>query len=534
MALKQRRPNRRQEERLFFETLLPNLLLRFVNVPADRVDAEIVDSQREICECLGLDVSALWQNESGSSSFLLTHLYRALDGPPVPDRMEAKDYFPWCMKLLQGGNVVVVSSVDSLPPEAARDVESWRHFGIKTSLTFPLSTGGGESFGFLSFNDVRRERDWRETVIRRMQLLAQVFAQALARRRADEALRENEERFRSIFEQAAVGIAQIAPEGRFLRVNDKLCKILGYSREELMQLSFQDITYPEDLDSGLNFSRQVLPDEIKTYSLEKRFIRKDRCLVWADLDVSLVRTESSKYFISVVEDITRRKQAEAERHELSGRLIQAQENERAWLAKELHDGLSQNLALLAVNLDQLWQHPPEKPTQVSKRMKELFTRVNELAQDVHRLSHGLHPSILETLGLVTALKSFCRELEHTKKLATHLIAHDVPPLPKEVALCLYRVVQEALQNVVKHSGAKQATIEIMVAGDEIHMCIADDGKGFDLSSKTTVDSIGLAGMRERIGLVHGEIQWETKPGQGTTVRVSVPISGPAKPGDGAI
>jgi two-component system sensor histidine kinase UhpB len=346
------------------------------------------------------------------------------------------------------------------------------------------------------------------------------------RKRAEMALRESEETSRTTFEQAAVGIAHVGTDGRWLRVNDKLCAILGYPREELMQLTFQDITYPEDLDKDLNYVRQVLSGEINTYSNEKRYIRKDRSLVWANLTVSLVRNDAGepKHLISVVEDITRRKQAEVELRELSGRLIKAQEKERAWLAKELHDGLSQNLALLAIELDQLAQHPPENPAQVSVRMEAVSARVKELAEDVHHLSHGLHPSILEHVGLAAALKGFCRELEHSRSVAVHFTARDVPNmLPKEVSLCLYRVAQEALQNVAKHSGAKQATVEVRVAGDEIHMRIADDGKGFDLLSQTTTDSIGLVGMRERIGLVHGEIRWDTQPGQGTTVDVCVPF-----------
>ena len=157
-------------------------------------------------------------------------------------------------------------------------------------------------------------------------------------------------------------------------------------------------------------------------------------------------------------------------------------------------------------------------------MNALCKRVKELAEDVHQLSRGLHPSILGAVGLVGALKVFCRELEHTKKLAIHFTARDVPQvLPKEVALCLYRVAQEALQNVVKHSGATQATVEMVGTGTELRMCITDKGRGFELSSNTVTQSIGLVGMRERIGLLRGEFRWESKPGRGTTVQVSVPI-----------
>ena len=132
------------------------------------------------------------------------------------------------------------------------------------------------------------------------------------RKQAEVALRESEERFRSTFEQAAVGIAQVDLDGRWLRVNQRICEILGYKREELLPLTFQDITHPDDLNTDLDYVRQVLANKIKTYSMEKRYIRKDHSTVWANLTVGLVRDEAAapKYFVSVIEDITERKLAE--------------------------------------------------------------------------------------------------------------------------------------------------------------------------------------------------------------------------------
>ncbi len=135
-----------------------------------------------------------------------------------------------------------------------------------------------------------------------------------ARKRAEAALRESEERFRAIFAQAAVGIAHVASDGRWIRVNDKLCEIVGYSREELLQIRFQDITYPDDLDGDLDYVRRMWAAEIDTYSIEKRYIRKDASIVWANLTVSMAKQKDGrpKYFISVLEDISNRKNAENE------------------------------------------------------------------------------------------------------------------------------------------------------------------------------------------------------------------------------
>jgi two-component system sensor histidine kinase UhpB len=131
-------------------------------------------------------------------------------------------------------------------------------------------------------------------------------------KRAEEVLRESEERFRSTFEQAAVGLAHVAPDGTFLRINQRFCDIVGYTRDEMLCQTFQDVTHPDDLETDLDYVRQVLDGEIQSYSMEKRYIRKDGPLVWVDLTVSLVREPAGepKYFISAARDISRRKQAE--------------------------------------------------------------------------------------------------------------------------------------------------------------------------------------------------------------------------------
>jgi PAS domain S-box-containing protein len=313
-----RRTAEKLEEDSRYANLIADLSSRFVNLLPGGVDGEIEEAQRRVCEFLGLDLSALWQPvEDVPGDYQLTHHYRAIAGPPIT-RMSARDNFPWCHRQLLAGDVVAVATMDTLPPEAARDQEVWRHFGIKTSLTLPLATGGNSALGFLSFNDIRKEREWPQPLVQRLQLVAQIFTNALARKASDEDLRESAEVNRATFEQAAVGIAHVAPDGRWLRVNDKLCAIVGHSREELMRMTFQDITHPDDLGTDLEQFHRMLAGETNTYSAEKRYFRKDGSLVWVNLSASLVRTERGepKHFISVVEDITARKRAEEEMQRL--------------------------------------------------------------------------------------------------------------------------------------------------------------------------------------------------------------------------
>ncbi|MBW4577111.1 MAG: PAS domain S-box protein [Aphanothece sp. CMT-3BRIN-NPC111] len=165
---------------------------------------------------------------------------------------------------------------------------------------------------------------------------AKVTRDITERKGAEEALRESEQRFRATFEQAAVGIAHVSTDGQWLMVNQKLCDIVGYTREELLKLTFQDITYPDDLDSDLAYVRKVLADEIQAYSMEKRYIRKDASLIWINLTVSLVREPlgEPKYFISVIEDINNRKQAELALHSSTQRLETLQQIDRTILAAQ--------------------------------------------------------------------------------------------------------------------------------------------------------------------------------------------------------
>ena len=186
------------EARLRFETLIADLSLKFIHLPASEVDLEIQNAQRRVCECLGIDLCGLWQWSAASPGFLaLTHLYRSVDGPPTPEPMDAQEYFPWCLQQLLDGKLISVSSIEEMPPEATRDQEVFRHFGIKSTLVIPLSAGGGPLIGALGFNDMKEERHWPEALVKRLEIVAQIFANALVRKRSDEAIRaalaENEQ-----------------------------------------------------------------------------------------------------------------------------------------------------------------------------------------------------------------------------------------------------------------------------------------------------------------------------------------------------
>ena len=221
-------------------------------------------------------------------------------------------------------------------------------------------------------------------------------------------------------------------------------------------------------------------------------------------------------------DISKRKEAEEVLSSITRKLIEAQEQERERIARDLHDDVGQRLALLAVRLDQLRNNPTTPPETVNQ-VRELQKQTTDLATDVHNMSHTLHSSKLQLLGLVPALMGLCGDFGKHQRLEIDFKAHDLPNLiPSEISLCLFRVLQEALQNAAKHSGVKHIVAQLRGTADEIQLMVSDRGRGFDLNT-TRSRGLGLTSMQERVRVLNGTIRIQTKPMRGTTIRVRVPV-----------
>jgi transcriptional regulator with GAF, ATPase, and Fis domain len=199
-------------ERLSFEMTLAEISARFVNLPAEQIDGEIEEVQRLLCERLGLDVSSLWQwSVDSPQDLLLTHAHRPPGSPPLPERFDAGEFFPWALEQLMNGRFFAVRA-EHVPPEAARDQATWRQLGIKASLCFPLKAGRGPLLGALSFDDMHEERTWPEPLIQSLQLVSQTFANALARKRAEEDLKKSYEEIRQLKDRLQMESAYLQSE----------------------------------------------------------------------------------------------------------------------------------------------------------------------------------------------------------------------------------------------------------------------------------------------------------------------------------
>ena len=222
-------------------------------------------------------------------------------------------------------------------------------------------------------------------------------------------------------------------------------------------------------------------------------------------------------FLSVVIDEAHRTQESLQL--VSTRLLNAQEQERARIGRELHDDINQRLAMLSLELEQLQNDPCD----VQNHLQELRTRTSEISNDVQALSHDLHSSKLEYLGVVAGIKSWCKEFAERQKMEI-ACKTDVPAtLPLEIGRPLFRVLQEALYNASKHSDVKRVEVRLQEGSGEIHLTISDLGKGFDLEAALRGKGLGLTSMRERVRLVNGTISIESKPMAGTTIHVRVPF-----------
>ena len=234
--------------RLEFETLISDLSSRFINLPAGEVDGAIESALRSVCELLGLDLAVLWQWSATAPDVIApTHAYPALEGLLPPEPMH-EEQFPWIRQEIVAGRVVALSSLEQFPAEAGVDREYCRHYGVKSHLSLPLSVGGEPPVGLIGFNTLGAERDWPDAVVKRLQLVAQVFTNALARKRTDEALRDSEERLSLAADSADAGLWVLDYATRVFWVTARTRSIFGFSPDETITMErFEAAVHPDDL-----------------------------------------------------------------------------------------------------------------------------------------------------------------------------------------------------------------------------------------------------------------------------------------------
>jgi PAS domain S-box-containing protein len=338
--------------------------------------------------------------------------------------------------------------------------------------------------------------------------------QRARRRQAEAAVRESEERFRLVANKAPVLIWMSGPEKLRTYFNEPWLEFTARSIEAELGNGWADGVHPQDLRNCLETYSSAF-DQRESFKMQYRLRRNDGEYRWV-FDIGVPRFNPDRSFAGYIGsciDVTERKMAEEALSRLSGRLIDAQEEERKRIAREIHDDYNQRLAVLAMDLEDIAEKIGDPSVDVGERLHQVWNRVGELGSDLHSLSHRLHSSTLESLGLVAATKALCEEFAVQQEIEVCFAHKNVPRgIPGDAALCLFRITQEGLRNVKRHSGASKAEVRLEGSVENLHLSIADQGRGFDVNKHSPRDGIGIRSMEERLRSLGGQLEISSRPG----------------------
>jgi PAS domain S-box-containing protein len=357
-------------------------------------------------------------------------------------------------------------------------------------------------------------------------LIAGLLWQGARKRKAEAVLRESEKRFRVMADTTPSLVWMCDQRGKITYLNERRGAFTGPDPKAGYGDSWMEYVHPDDRRNVHDVFSRALKDG-QAFSNEYRLRRSDGVYRWM-FDVASPRVNgdgSFAGFIGSAIDVTDQKLAQHALEKVSGQLIEAQEKERRRIARDLHDDICQRLALLSMELDQANRSLNGSADVTKDRLKEIQQHCGEIAGDVQSLSHQLHSSRLDYLGIVAAIRGFCHELSKQREVTIEFTDWDVPAdLPREISLCLFRVTQEALHNAVKYSGVNEYRVELTATADELQLVVSDSGRGFNVEDNGS-RGLGLVSMQERVHLVQGRLHVESKLGEGTKILAVVPLTG---------
>jgi PAS domain S-box-containing protein len=360
----------------------------------------------------------------------------------------------------------------------------------------------------------------------KLQRIIGVVADITDLKEAEHAVRESEQRFRLV--------ANTAPVMIWMSGIDKLCNYFnqpwldftGRHLEAELGNGWADIVHPNDFQACVDTYQRAF-DRHETFQMQYRMRRHDGEYRWL-LDIGVPRFDSNGSFAGYIGscvDVTDRKMAEEALSSLSGSLIDAQEEERKRIAREIHDDYSQRLALLAIELENLAEENANTSVEMSQRFHQIWNGISEVGADLHSLSHRLHSSTLDSLGLVAGAQAFCKEFAEQQEIQVDFAGENVPrDVTGDAALCLFRIVQEGLRNIKRHSGADRAEVRVESSGEKLHLSVSDRGRGFDVNSHSPRNGIGIRSMEERLRSLGGQLEITSRLKEGTRIDAWLPLT----------
>jgi PAS domain S-box-containing protein len=354
-----------------------------------------------------------------------------------------------------------------------------------------------------------------------------------------EKLQETELRYRTVADFTSDWIYWENPDGTLRYVSPSCERLTGYKAEEFMDNPglLTEVILGEDRDIWKRHHDDMLA-ESELGEAQFRIRTKDGQVRWIEHACRPVESGKGKFLglRASNRDITERRQAEAELGKsrealrmLAGKLLSVQEEERRRLAREMHDDLTQRLAVLAIEAGKLEQQLDSSPEPIRDKLRQMKEQMVKLSADVHSISRQLHPAIIDDLGLVDAIESECTSFSRREGISVRYEPINIPEsIPKDIALCIYRIMQESLRNIAKHARVEEAEVLLTGTDDGIRLYVRDNGVGFVPADVHGQRGLGLASMEERVRLIQGRFSIQSQPGQGTAIELWAPISGRSK------
>ena len=531
-SIERKNMHQRLELALKFQEMIAVLSAKFVNLPSDQVDVEIENGLRHIARFLDLDRCVMALHSDDKSQTITSHSWVA-DGVESVTAVIGNETIPWVGSKIMRSEPAIIPSVGGLPEDAAKDKAFFDQVGIRSGLYLPLMAGG-EILGIFGVASLQGERAWSEELVKGLQLAADVFSNALVRQKKDRALRAAQTEYRTILNFTFDWEYWENLDGS-IRYSSPSCeRITGCPPQAFVDdpLKLRSLISPEDREAWDEHFRaaRLTPGP---HEIQYRIKRPDGEVRWIE-HVCTPVTDDQGILVGIRasnRDVTQRMHAQAaicerekELQSLTGRLILGQEEERRRLARELHDDLSQRLAALAIEIGKLETRVEGGKEAILQDLRGLRDQTIRVAGDVHNLSRRLHPSILEDLGLTRAVEAECTRFADREGIEVAYRAENIPAhLPKNIALSIYRIVQEGLNNIAKHACARRAFVGLSASEASLHLSIQDDGLGFDAAEARKMPGLGLSSIRERVRLVNGRHRIKSEPEKGTTIEATVPL-----------
>lgn len=358
-----------------------------------------------------------------------------------------------------------------------------------------------------------------------------LVSEVTERMQAEHALRLSEGRLAGILDLAEDAIIVIGQDRAIALFNQGAVKLFGYEPHEILGAHIDRLlTEPLHVDPAPS-TEAVAPtaDPVRrlAHPRDVLAVKSDGTAFPAEASVSKLTVAHKTTWTIILRDLTDRLRAEQQLHSLTTQLMTAQEEERRRISRELHDDINQRLALVAIEMGSLEADPPTSVEKVRGAFQSLSQRLASISDDVRRMAYQFHPSVLDDLGLFAALQYLTDDVSKKTGIKIILVQEEfAEPLPKDIASCLYRITQESLANVTKHAQASRVELELTCDGQEITLSIRDGGVGFDMERvRAHHGGLGLVNMRERVRSIHGRLEIQSQPGEGTHIMVNIPFPG---------